>query len=898
MIRPGVRRLFRLRLNRREDVVRQVEDEIRMHIDLRAQQLIASGVPEHEAWQRAERRFGWPHARWELHRTATRRERIMGMRDWLDSLTQDIRFAAQALVREPLLAGMVIVTLALGIGANAVMFGIIDRLLLSGPEHVTNPDQVMRLYVTRERQGMQMTASRFGYVSYKLMQDVSAFDGVGAFTRSEEVVGTGAEAKRIWAGYATWDLFPTLGVKPLLGRFFTSQEDMPPKGHNVVVLSYEYWQREFNGARDVVGRTYRMRSGTYRIIGVAPPGFTGPQLEPAEVWIPMSSRLAPVDDWWESWNAWWLQVVVRLKPGVTPDQANALATASFRNAYTGRTPGFNQALLSVHPISYGDDGEETMEFVVARWLVGVSVVVLLIACANVANLLLARGIRRRREIAVRVALGIGRLRLVRLLMIESVLLAIAGGIAALAVAHWGGQFIRVVLLPNVYWPAAVLGDRVLVFSLLATVVTGILIGLVPALHAARQNLTPSLKTGVREGGVHRGRLRGALTGAQAALSVLLLIGSGLFIRSLYRINEMHLGVEPDRVLRISAELPSRGGEDWDARLARMNRFYFDAIDRLKTNPAVEFASASIGVPFYGSMGIPLAIPGRDSIPNMPGGGPYVQAVSSDYHHTVGTRLLRGRYFTSDDREGSMRVAIVNETMATSLWPAEDAVGKCLTIGRGATDCTTIVGIVEDARRTGLREERAFQYYVPLGQERDIGGPDLLVRPRLMNAASERSIARTLREVEPSLGYIDIEPLQLGLDPEVRPWKLGASMFTIFGGIALLIAAVGLYSVIAYGVVQRRTELGIRAALGARTSSLIRMVLFQAVAFCVAGLVIGMAAALAAGRFIEPLLFDIRPHDPVTYIAVALTLLLVAIAAGTVPAGRAGKVSPIEALRNE
>jgi predicted permease len=446
---------------------------------------------------------------------------------------------------------------------------------------------------------------------------------------------------------------------------------------------------------------------------------------------------------------------------------------------------------------------------------------------------------------------------------------------------------------------------VLGFSTLVALATGLAIGLLPALQAGRQDLSGAMKTGAREGGVPRSGVRAVLTVVQAAFSLVLLVGAGLFVHSLWNIRNLHMGIEPDRVLAASPDWPGLGGLAPEQRAAeRARRAEVDraALAALRANVLVEAASIAVGTPFQTSFGVDLSVPGRDSIPRLPGGGPYISAVSDNYFRTVGTRLLQGRAFTPQDRADSEPVVIVNETMARALWPGEDPLSQCLLIAeeeRGAPPpCARVVGVVEEARRFGLREPPAMQYYVPLGQEVGFGGSTLLVRPR----GSARDLAEVvrgeLRALAPDARLINVTTLQELVDPQIRPWRLGASMFLIFGLLALTIAAVGLYSLVAYGVAQRRPEIGIRMALGARAGDVVRLMMREGLSLVLGGLALGSLLALAGGRFIEPLLFETPARDAVSFGASAAVLLLAAVLASIVPAARAGRVDPAEALRTE
>jgi predicted permease len=641
----------------------------------------------------------------------------------------------------------------------------------------------------------------------------------------------------------------------------------------------------------------------YTIIGIAPAGFTGVELTRRDAWVPISLPYwGPGEDWQTGWGINWLQIIGRLKPGISLAQAGTDLTTAHQRAFDGRADDeMRTATFSVAPVRFNQRGLETTETRVSRWLVAVAAIMLLIACANVANLFLARATRRRREVAVRLALGIGRARLIRLLLAESVALGVAGGLAGLAVAIVGGRFIRATLLPNVAWRDTTVDVRMLVVTALAALVTGVIVGLMPALQGTRLDLTSSLKAGIRDGGGGKSRVRTMLTVTQAALSVVLLVGAGLFVRSLWNVYGLRLGIEPDRVMTVALDWGSIASLAPDARQAERNRqnaFYEAALARVRAMPGVEHAAVVVGTPFQSSNSTKLRVPGRDSIPKLSGGDPLIRAVSDDYFVTAGTRLLRGRAFTAADVSTGARVAVVNETMARTLWSGGDAIGQCLLID--TLPCAHIVGVVEDARRFALREEPAMQYYIPLGQERllGFGGRRLFVRARGNALMLAEPIRAEVRRLDPTIGYVTVQMLQESLDPQIRPWRLGATMFGVFGGLAVLVAAIGLYSVIAYLVTQRRHELGVRIALGAQSTDVVGLVLRYGVGLAMVGVLVGVVLALNASRFIEPLLFDTSARNPVVYASVVGLLLVVALVASVVPAWRASRVDPIEALRAE
>ncbi|HJU68413.1 MAG TPA: ADOP family duplicated permease, partial [Gemmatimonadaceae bacterium] len=739
-----------------------------------------------------------------------------------------------------------------------------------------------------------------------LKDRVRSLDGIAAYSSSEATLGRGAEAIEIQEGHATADFFPVLGVRPYLGRFFAVDEDTPGSAQRVVVLSYHLWRSRFGSDSAVLGRTLSIGGEPYVVIGVAPKDFNGVDMQRMDLWIPMSirgPRLHP--EWSTTWDAQWLQIIGRLPPDARPESAGEEATAQLLAVYDGQDPGIRQSRGSFRPIGLDDGGKEPPQVAVARWLTGVAVVLLLIVCANIANLLLARAVRRGREISVRLALGAGWSRIVRLLLAESFLLVALGAVAGLGVAEWGGQLIRATLLPDVAWGDSVIDVRVLAFTAAAAVLCAVLVGLVPAVQASRADLLSGLKAGVREGGGRRSGLRTLLTVTQAALSAVLLIGAGLFVRSLRNVDALHHGIELDRLLVVDIHWPrlpsSATGAETDRVRAQQKAFYEEALERIHRLPDVASVSVAIGTPFHGGLSLGISVPGVDSIPAMPGGGPWVSAVSSDHFATVGTRILRGRGFGPGDRAGSERVLIINETMGRTLWPHQDPLGRCVRVM--SEPCARVIGVVEDVRRSALDEPRAMQFYVPLGQQTSIFGSTILIRPRC--GAATRCAVRLaglvrseLLQMNPNLGFIEVEPLARGLEWQVRPWRLGATMFGIFGGIALVVAALGLYSVIAYGVAQRSHELGVRVALGARSRAIVWLILRQGIAAAAAGVGIGLTIGLLAAPFLQPLLFRVPANDPLVFALVAVTLLAVALGA-TIPAALRGvRSDPMRALQAE
>jgi putative ABC transport system permease protein len=660
------------------------------------------------------------------------------------------------------------------------------------------------------------------------------------------------------------------------------------------------------GDSAVLGRQLRVGGRLHTIVGVTPKGFHGIWATTTAAYVPITSGAVDMfgtDRYYQEHNATWLEMIGRLKPGVLPEVASAELTRAYRqsrlDAVAARPKtapirpqdlALTRGQFAPLPMDRGPKASDSAK--VATWLAGVSVIVLLIACANVANLLIARGIRRRREIAVRVALGVSRSRLVAQLLTESVVVAVLGGVLGLALAHWGGGAMRRLLLPDVDWSLVPVFDaRVLLFTATAAILTGLLTGLAPAAHALRSDVNSALKAGEREGGGQRARVRTALLLSQASLSVVLLIGAALFVRSLHNVESLHLGWEPDRLLHVGLDL--RGTEIKDGeRRALLQR----AVERARRIPGVTNVSTLFSVPFWSTWSDDVFVPGMDSAAHQRTF--VVNPVGDDFFATVGTRLLRGRAVSSSDQEKGPLVAVISEGMGKLLWKGKDPIGQCFRLGADTAPCREVVGIAEDVMFGDLRtDEYNLQLYLPASQEPRTSG-SMVVRvsgdPRTMVVPLHRELQRLL----PGMGYAQVRPLSFVLDPVVRQWRLGATMFTIFGVLALVLAAVGLYGVIAYDVAQRMREMGVRVALGAQAADIRRLVLWQGVRVTAAGVALGVVVAFVTVKYVEKLLFATSARDPLAFGGATVVILVVAVLATLIPARRATKVDPVVALRTE
>ena len=824
----------------------------------------------------------------------------------LDALTQDIRYAARGLRAKPGFTAAVVATLALGIGANTAIFSIVDRLLFRPPPMLAHPGLTHRVYLASIFRGKDNRRSYIQYARYvDLTKWTSSFAHIAQIRTSKLAIGTGDDAREMNVSITSASFFSFFDAPPILGRYFTAAEDMPPNGTAVAVLGYGFWQTRYGGRTDVLGEKLQIGPLLYTIIGVAPRGFVGlwPS-QPPVAFIPITAyagasgvRLGK-ENWWTTYHWTFSETIAQRKPGVSVAAANADLTNAYRRSYDAEliaSPRQTPAALAkphatIESILSERGPNKTTLAKVATLIAGMAVIVLLIACANVANLLLARALRRRREIAVRLALGVGRARLLSQLLTESVLLAVVGGLAGVLVGQAGGGLLRALFLPEGAETSVVGDTRTLILAGLAVVVAGVLTGLAPALQAGRAELTNDLKAGAREGTYHRSRTRAALLVLQGSLSVVLLVGAGLFVRSLRNVKAVRLGYDVDPVLIVNLNM--RGVNLDSARAVALRQ---ELLEAAKNIPGVEHAALNVTIPFWSTWSQDLRIAGIDSVNKL--GEFDLNAVSPDYFATLGTRVIRGRGIEPGDVANAPGAMVVSDAMARVLWPGKDAIGQCVRIGADTVPCTYVVGIAENIKSGTLSDEPSYFYYLSAAQFNP-NRTGLFVRTRGESSRQADAIRRQLQRLMPAPSYITVTPFTEVIDQQTRSWKLGATMFVVFGLLALTLAAVGLYSVIAYNVVQRTHEMGVRIALGAQLRDVVKLVVGQGMRHGVMGIVIGGAIAFGAARWMKPLLFDESPRDPVVYAIVTLVLLAVAVTASWIPARRAARVDPNVALRSE
>lgn len=809
-----------------------------------------------------------------------------------DAVLQSFRLAFRALRRTPAFAVAVVAIFALGIAANVTMFRVLDRVLLSPPSHIAAPEEVRRVHVL----GRSVFSGEVGYneslayPDYRQLLTVDAVPRAAGYGGREFTLVEEGRAERVRAAMVTASFFPLLGVSPAAGRFFTEDEDRLGEA-GVVVLGHSFWQRRFGGVGDVIGRTLTIGRASYTVVGVAPRHFTGVDIEPVEVWLPLhpASEAESGTQWVDAFGWYMMGGIVRVAPERVA-AAEEAATRAYRAARADRRGFDPDSRVVLSPLIAARGPNASQESQVARLLGLLTILVLLVTCANVGNLFLARVLSRRRELAVQAALGVSRRRLFGQLLAEVWVLALVAAAAALWISSIAGGALFRVLLPDAAPPDA-LGVRVVLATLAIALVTAMLTGVLPALRATRADVMDTLRQAKATASA-RGARR-ALLMAQAALSVVLLVGAGLFIRSLQTAETMDIGLDR-ATLAVSIELED--GESFGDDLSAAVR---QAVPAIRANAEVESAAATSLTPFSGWWGVSIAMPGRDTVNTGPN-GPYAFAVTGDYFETLGLAIVRGRAITdADDVPGAAPVAVVNESLARTLWPDQDALGQCIML-RDTADggCTTVVGVAGDVIHR-LTDDQAPQiFYVPTTNTAlgDANANQLVVRAR-PGASADRIRQIVLSEI-PQARFASVASLEERIAPQLRSWRLGASLLTAFGALALLIAAAGLYSTLAFDVTQRRRELGVRAALGAPARRLVSSIVAGNLLTVSVGVAVGLLVALLAGRAAEAMLFRVRSTDPLVFAGVAGTLLFAAAIAAVLPAWAATRVDPAITLRED
>ena len=884
--------LKRLFLRRR--LYNDLSDEMQLHLDEKIEELVARGVSRAQATTAARREFG--------NVTLIENE---GREVWrwpsIESVLADVRFAARVLRKSPGFACLAVLTLALGIGASTAVFSLVSAILLK-PLPYPNPDRIV-LPELVSPPGVNLGSEYFpwGQIQFRMLtRDSHPFQAVGAFQNDSFNLTGAGDPSSVDGFRVSAEFFPALGISPSLGRTFTAEEDQPGREYEVI-LSDRLWRQRFGADPGVLGKSARLNGYAYTVIGVMPAGFEFPRAEEmpssfnfpseAQLWVPLAVAAEPKGGPSE------LAVIGLLRPGLSIAQAQAAMDLITKHA-EAKDPQwkgwFNSRIV---PLTRQVVGDTELPLQLMLGAVGI---VLLIACSNVANLLLTRSLGRRREFTLRAALGADRARLIRQLLTESLLIAAAAGGFAILIANAGIYFVKTFGPSNIPRLREVTLDLpVFAFAACVSLATGTLFGLAPAFGATRANLADSLKEGSQRSGVGSAsaRLRSGLLVSQVALALVLVISAGLLTRTFLRLLGANGGFNPDRVLTFQLPLPALKYVDQPHIVA----FLHSALDRLRSIPGVQSAGVGETVPMGGE--------GESTVIRMPDHPAASQKelpfanytiISPGYLSSIGTPILRGRDFTEADTADSMPVALVNVAMEKKYWPPEGALGKQVGPGSSRYPLMTIVGVVPDVKHVSLREETTPEIYVVYTQKQ---WPSMLnMRIALRTKADPASMTASIREaihsLDPDLPLAKVATLTTLVDDSLSQPRFAMLLLASFGVLALLLASIGMYAVISYSVMQRTQEIGIRMALGAERRNVFAMVLSQGARLAGLGIAIGLLTALGLTRVMASFLFGVQPTDPLTFVVVSLLLVGTALLACYLPASRATRVDPMIALRHE
>ena len=811
----------------------------------------------------------------------------------METLLQDFRYGMRMLLKSPGFTAVAVLSLALGIGANSTIFSWVKGILFRPLPGVTESERLV-VFGGKSLAGSYTSTSYPDYVD--LRDNNNVLDGFIVFDMATMSLNAGGEAQRVYGTVASGNYFDMLGVKAAIGRTFLPEEDKTPNTHPVIVISHGLWQRTFGADPGIAGKIVTLNGHPFTIIGVAPESFIGTFVGLSiDLWVPMMMQEQVVSggNLLLSRGNHWLQAMGRLKPGVSIEQAQTeldTIARQLEQEYPRTNEGRGAALFPLWKSPWGASFVLRPVLFVLTAVVGL---VLLIACANVANLLLARAVSRRKEIAIRLSMGASRARLIRQLLTESILLSLLGGVGGLLIAYWSAGLLMALVPPMSIPVKLFLGvdAGVLWFTLAISVLTGVIFGLAPALQASNPDLVVALKDESAKSSGSRGkaRLRNGLVVAQVALSLILLIGAGLFLQTLQKSQTIDPGFNTQNILTAGLDLFSAGYDKEKGKL-----FQQQLVQRVAGLPGVQSASVARRVPLgmTGSSSTRLTVDGYEARPEEE---PFTEynTVSPDYFRTMEIPIVQGREFTAQDNEQSRKVAIINETMARRYWPGQDPVGKKFR----TYDTLEVIGVAKNIKYRSLGEDaRPFFYYSLLQHYqpevalhvRTNGSPALLL-PAVREAA---------RSLNPNLALYDAQPMSEQLALSMIPQRIAAILLGVFGLLALVLASVGLYGVMAHSVNQRTHEIGIRMALGASSRDVMRLVVGQGMTLAVIGVVAGLAGAFALTRFLATLLYDVSATDPMTFTGTPLLLAAVALIACFIPALKATKVDPMVALRHE
>lgn len=820
-------------------------------------------------------------------------------------LATEVRFAVRSLWHARTYALAVITTLALACGANLTMFGITDALTFRPLRYLRAPQEVHRLYWQWTDDGQRTTSASTQYTrAVDLTRDARTLADVAAFAERSLPVGDGGATQSRVVAAVSASFFRLFDAAPARGRFFGPSEDVTPRGADVAVLGYGFWRTAFGG-RDVVGQVLTVGDIRATIIGVAPEGFDGlNDGRPPAVFVPITTYAASTGTtdartYFSAYTWGWVHLLVRRAPGIDHATATADATRIFRDSWprfaadNPHVPAADVANPEVvlSALRTGAGPAAGLEARTALWLFGLAGAVVLIGCANVASLSMSRTLARRRELGVKLALGISARRLLVGTYAEAAVLSLAGGSAALAVAHWTRaalapvvRSLRLVEIPTFT------DSRMLAATGVLVAVSTLLIGTLPSAFLRRTRLT-ALQTRPSGATADGRRLRALLLVIQTTLSVALLVGAGLFLRSLIAVQTSSLGYEPDRVLMVTRIIPPGG---FDATLQGAVRRQL--LQTAAALPDVEAAAWMSSAPFVSTSSTDVHLAGQATA--VASGTFTFQATTADYFRTMGTRILRGRGLLASDGEGAPAVAVVSESMAGTLWPGREPIGQCFRMRTRDSPCREVVGVAEDIVQQELAGGARLHYYVPIDQYPRTFGNGLLIRLRAGRPAAAEPLRAALQRGLPAGYYLVARPLAEVVVDQQASWRMGAAVLLAFGILALAVAGVGLFGSVSYDIAQRSREWAVRLAIGAQRREIVRLVVGRSLVVVLAGVLAGLAAAVTAGRWLQPLLYRTSAIDPLSFGVAAMLMVAVAAGAGLWPALRAARTDPNLALRSE
>ena len=884
---------------------RELEDELRFHIETETEELIARGMSAAEARQQALAKFGdvdrfMAECGESDRRRLNRRQRTRVM----DALRQDIGFALRGFARRPVFAVSAVLVLALGVGANAAVLSVVDHIFLRPPAVVEAPGALRRLFVERQREnGSRYFQVRFSWPEASIIDSTTSetFPSNIYYRRRASVGVQAAAPRNVMAGWVSRSWFSVLGVRLHAGSDFGAEDHRLGEPAKSAIVSWSFWREQLGGDVAALGQTIRVDGQPVTVRGIAQKGFSGIDIDVTDVWLPIEGvtgfQSARGQAWYEQWGIIAFRVLARLPEGSDERQLaervqlamkRASAQRDAEQPSTIRRAVVLKAIAAPILASRGPE-EASRNEAIAVALAGLALLLLLIATANVGNLLLGRALDRQRDIAVRQALGMGRGRLIMQVAIESTMLAIVSTVAALVAATWVGAALRSMVLPRTQLATGPVDSRIALLALSAGLLAGLAAALVPLASMLRVDLLRMLKGTSRDGG-GRSRARSVLIGVQAALAVVLLAGTGLVARSLYNLRTDDLGLDVPHGVIVHA------GDENSLPLAEVAR-------QARATPGVRSAVLSAEAPLWSQLGTKhLLTRERDTVRTVDETG-YV-AAEPGYLETVGTKLRRGRDFTLADARGAAPVMIASEEFARRVWPGRDPLGECVRVDRADAPCYTVVGVAQNARVFDIVEDLRPVFYVPLDQrpDREPGiEPAVNALVLRVDGAPAPVVAR-MRDLVGDTGTVIRTRRVIGmeelLEPRYEPWEMAARLFAGFAAIAVLLTVVGLNGVLSYLVNLRRRELGVRMALGADRGHVMAQVLGEGVKRVVVGAVVGVLIALVAGRWLTPLLYQVSPRDPLVFSAAVLLLVACGLVAALIPARRAMTVDPAVALREE